>query len=179
MNQEISTFPHRFPPGYGRDLGVALHEPEIPLNVGSVARTCACTDIPLHLVGTLGFRLDSRLARRGGLDYWEHADVSVHRTWEEFESAMEGRRLLLFSTKGTRAYWDNEYSSGDIFVFGCERTGLPERLLEARPESVLTIPMVEGRRSLNVSNAVAVVVYEALRQLELKQKRALEGKATD
>jgi tRNA (cytidine/uridine-2'-O-)-methyltransferase len=165
MSQIFSTFPHRFPQSFDSGLHVALHEPEIPLNVGSVARTCACTNIPLHLVGTLGFRLDSRLARRGGLDYWEHADVHVHRTWDEFDVAMKDRRFLLFSTKGVRTFWEIEYAPGDVLVFGCERTGLPDTLLQSRPESVLTIPMVEGMRSLNVSNAVAVVVYEALRQL--------------
>ena len=159
------TFPQRFPQGYGERLAVALFEPEIPLNAGSVARTCACTDVPLHLVGTLGFRLDDRLARRGGLDYWEHARVTVHRTWDEFQLSMSGSRMWLFSTKGQKVYWDIEYRPGDMLVFGPERTGLPENLLARFPDSVLTIPMVAGRRSLNLSNAVAIAVYEALRQL--------------
>jgi tRNA (cytidine/uridine-2'-O-)-methyltransferase len=165
MSQIFSTFPPRFPQGYDPGLAVALHEPEIPLNVGSVARTCACTNIPLHLVGALGFRLDSRLARRGGLDYWEHADVHIHKTWDEFDTAMKDRRILLLSTKGQKTFWEMDYARGDVLVFGCERTGLPDSLLQCRSESVLTIPMVEGMRSLNVSNAVAVVVYEALRQI--------------
>ena len=169
MSQENSTFPLRFPQGYGSPFAVALYEPEIPLNVGSVARTCACTDIPLHLVGALGFRLDNRLARRGGLDYWEHADVSVHKTWDEFEAKMEDRRILLFSTKGVRTYWEMDFERGDIFVFGCERTGLPPWLLDKKAGSVLAIPMIAGRRSLNVSNAVAIVVYEALRQFTSRQ----------
>lgn len=164
MLPEFSTFSQRFPPAMGRQLEVALFEPEIPLNVGSVARTCACTGVPLHLVGALGFRLDSRLAKRGGLDYWEHAEVAVHRTWDEFETATANRRLWLFSTKGRRGFWEVEYRPGDILVFGCERTGLPDSMLASRPDATLAIPMIPERRSLNLSNAVAIAVYEALRQ---------------
>jgi len=169
MPPEPSTFPLTFPQKKNA-LAVALFEPEIPLNVGSIARTCACTGVPLHLVGALGFRLDSRLAKRGGLDYWEHAEVSIHRTWDEFLQAMQNRRLWLFSTKGKKVYWDAEFNHGDVLVFGCERTGLPDWILASSPSMVLRIPMIQGMRSLNVSNAVAVALYEALRKLIVSEK---------
>ena len=159
-----STFPPRFPHSLGRHFAVALFEPEIPLNVGSIARTCACTGAPLHLVGRLGFRPDDRIAKRAGLDYWEHAEVSLHRTWEEFLESVGERRRWLLSTKGERAYWDIEFEKGDVLVFGSEGKGLPPELLQSHQGAVLTIPMVPERRSLNLSNSVAVVLYEALRQ---------------
>lgn len=164
MTLQDSTFPPRFSPGLGRRFAVALFEPEIPLNVGSVARTCACTGVPLHLVGRLGFRLDNRLAKRAGLDYWEHAEVSVHTTWEEFLKSVGKSKRWLFSTKGKRAFWEAEFEENDILVFGSERTGLPDRILEAEAGAMLTIPMLPDRRSLNLSNSVAIVLYEALRQ---------------
>ncbi len=143
---------------------IVLFEPEIPLNVGSIARTCACSGCPLHLVGTLGFRLDDRLAKRAGLDYWEHADVRVHKCWEDFKTEMDGRRMWFFSTKGRKSYWDVKFDPGDLLVFGSERTGLPGSLLESDRGVVVTIPMLENRRSLNLSNTVAIALYEALRQ---------------
>lgn len=143
---------------------IVLFEPEIPLNVGSIARTCACSGCPLHLVGTLGFRLDDRLAKRAGLDYWEHIDVHVHKCWEDFKSVMDGRRMWLFSTKGRKSYWEVKYDPGDLLVFGSERTGLPGSILESGRDVVVTIPMLENRRSLNLSNTVAIALYEALRQ---------------
>jgi tRNA (cytidine/uridine-2'-O-)-methyltransferase len=164
MNSESCTSPLRFPPDGGKNLAVALFEPEIPLNVGSVARTCACTGVPLHLVGTLGFRLDNRLAKRGGLDYWELAEVTIHRTWGEFEDAMKGRRMWLFSTKAGCSFWDVKFEPRDIMVFGSERTGLPNSMLMERSEWAITIPMVPLRRSLNLSNSVAIALYEGLRQ---------------
>lgn len=165
MIHKDSTFSPRFPQGFEHDLAVALYEPEIPLNVGSVARTCACTGIALHLVGALGFRLDNRLARRAGLDYWEHADVAVHRTWPEFTQVMSGRRMWLFSTKGKKVIWDASFREGDVLVFGSEGAGLPESILDSALGGIVVIPMKPGLRSLNLSNTVAVAVYEALRQL--------------
>jgi tRNA (cytidine/uridine-2'-O-)-methyltransferase len=134
------------------------------LNVGSIARTCVCTGVPLHIIGTPGFFLDSRLAKRAGLDYWEHADVHVHLTWDEFESRMTGRTLWLFSTKGEKVFWDAEYGADDVLVFGSESAGLPEGILASRPGHVLRVPMVSDRRSLNLANVVAVGLYEALRK---------------
>ena len=143
---------------------VGLYEPEIPLNFGSIARTCACTGIPLHLIGTLGFRLDDRMAKRAGLDYWQHAEVHVHRKWEDFEAEMEDRRMWFFSTKGSRSLWDAWFKKGDVLVFGSEGSGLPAWILDGGSGETVRIPMVEGRRSLNLSNAVSIALYEALRQ---------------
>ena len=165
MSPQDSTFSPRFPQGSGDRLAVALYEPEIPLNVGSVARTCACTGVPLHLVGTLGFRLDNRLARRAGLDYWELAHVHVHQTWEDFREQTGGRRKWFFSTSGGVSFWEASFQINDVLVFGSERTGLPDDLLGGHRSEVLAIPMMPERRSLNLSNAVAVALYEALRQL--------------
>jgi tRNA (cytidine/uridine-2'-O-)-methyltransferase len=169
MAQEDSTFPQVFPQADISTLAIALYQPEIPLNVGSIARTCAVTGVPLHLVGTLGFRLDNRLAKRAGLDYWEHATVEVHRTWEEFIEWKGSRRTWLFSTKGKRPYWDVEYTPGDVLVFGSERTGLPGKILGDNMEEVLTIPMLPDFRSLNLSNAVSIAVYEAVRQFAMRE----------
>ncbi len=162
MAQIESTFPLRFPPDLGHKLAVALHEPDIPLNAGSVARTCACTGVPLHIVGTPGFILDNKLAKRAGLDYWEHAEIAIHKTWSDFEAVMEGRRMWLFSTKGSKVFWDADFRSGDVLVFGSELAGLPESILKSRPDNVLVLPMIPDRRSLNLSNTVAAGLYHAL-----------------
>jgi len=168
MTQKDSTFSQDFPQADISSLAIALFEPEIPLNVGSIARTCAVTGVPLHLVGTLGFHLDSRLAKRAGLDYWEHAEVEVHRTWEEFAEWKGSRRTLLFSTKGKKPYWKVSFEPKDILVFGSERTGLPGRILGGEMEEVLTIPMLPDFRSLNLANAVSIAVYEAIRQFAMR-----------
>ncbi len=158
------TFSPHFPQELGSEYAVALYEPEIPLNTGSVARTCACTGVPLHIVGTTGFRLDHRLARRAGLDYWEHAEVHVFRTWDEYAAEMSGRRMWFLSTKGENTYWNADFSPGDIMMFGSEGSGLPSKILESGRGEVLRIPMVPERRSLNLSNSVSIVLYEMLRQ---------------
>jgi tRNA (cytidine/uridine-2'-O-)-methyltransferase len=154
--------PHKLSEQTGKSIAVALYEPEIPLNVGSIARTCACTGVPLHLVGRLGFRVDDREAKRAGLDYWEHVESHVHRTWDEFVADMNGRNMWFFSTKGEIHYHEIRYQTGDVLVFGSEGKGLPDELLKEHSNNVLTIPMIDGRRSLNLSNAVAVVTYRVL-----------------
>jgi len=164
MTDKDLTFAPHFPQDMGGDYAVALFEPEIPLNTGSVARTCACTGVPLHIVGMPGFRLDHRLARRAGLDYWEHAEVQIHRTWDEYCDAMGDRRMWFLSTKGGKAYWEAEFAPGDILVFGSEGSGLPDTILGSGRGEVLRVPMVPQRRSLNLSNTVAIVLYEMLRQ---------------
>jgi tRNA (cytidine/uridine-2'-O-)-methyltransferase len=145
---------------------VGLFEPEIPLNVGSIARTCACTGTPLHLIGKLGFRLDDKLARRAGLDYWPLAEVHIHKKWEDFEEAMEGRRIWYLSTKGLKSLWEAQFRAGDVLVFGSEGSGLPGEIMNSGRGEVVRIPMLEERRSLNLSNAVSIALYEALRQAE-------------
>jgi tRNA (cytidine/uridine-2'-O-)-methyltransferase len=144
---------------------VVLFRPEIPPNTGNVIRLCANTGARLHLVEPLGFSIEDRQLRRAGLDYHEFADVRVHRDWDECRRALGERRMFAFSTRGTTPYAGVEYSSGDAFVFGAETQGLPPEMLESfAPERRLRLPMRPGNRSLNLSNAVAVVVYEAWRQ---------------
>jgi tRNA (cytidine/uridine-2'-O-)-methyltransferase len=165
MPPENSTFPLRFPQGLSRPISIVLYEPEIPLNVGSIARTCACIGSPLHLVGTLGFLPDNKIAKRAGLDYWELAEVYLHRSWEEFEQAVPGSSMKFLSTKGQKTFWDCQFRQNDFLVFGPETKGLPVELLASGRGEVLTIPMVVETRSLNLSNSVAIVAYEALRQI--------------
>ena len=144
---------------------VVLYRPEIPPNTGNVIRLCANAGARLHLVEPLGFSMDDRQLRRAGLDYHELATVVVHRDWEACLSALAGRRLFEVSARGSQRYSEVAYAPGDAFLFGPETAGLPEALLESVPEARrLRLPMRPGNRSLNLSNAVAVVVYEAWRQ---------------
>ena len=144
---------------------VVLVHPEIPPNAGNVIRLCANTGTPLHLVEPLGFAMDDRQLRRAGLDYHEMANVTVHADWARCLAALAGRRLLAFTTKGTTRYDCVAYQPGDVLVFGAETAGLPGALLEAiAPQHRVRLPMVPGNRSLNLSNAVAVAVFEAWRQ---------------
>lgn len=144
---------------------VVLHQPEIPPNAGNVIRLCANAGARLHLVEPLGFSMDDRQLKRAGLDYHEMANVTVHRDWEACRRALEGRRQFALSTRGTIPYGEVRYEPGDVFVFGSETAGLPQALLDSfAPERRLRLPMLPGNRSLNLSNAVAVLVYEAWRQ---------------
>jgi tRNA (cytidine/uridine-2'-O-)-methyltransferase len=145
---------------------VVLFCPEIPPNTGNVIRLCANTGARLHLVEPLGFSIDDRQLRRAGLDYHEYADVRVHRDWESCRAALGERRLFALSTRGRTHYASVRYEAGDVFVFGAETQGLPQAMLDAfAPEFRLRLPMRPGNRSLNLSNTVAVVVFEAWRQL--------------
>ena len=146
-------------------LRVVLVEPEIPPNTGAVARTCAATASALHLVGRLGFRIDEQSVRRAGLDYWPLVDLHRHDDLDGFERAHPGSRLHLFSANAERSYLEADFAPGDALVFGKESVGLPKALLAARPERVWGIPTLGAVRSLNLSNAVAIVLYEALRGL--------------
>lgn len=147
-------------------MKIVLFEPEIPPNTGSIARLCAATLTPLHLIEPLGFKIDDKHLKRAGLDYWEFVDVTVHPSWPAFLSATRPGRLLFFSKRATESYTSVRYQEEDFFVFGPESRGLPESLLQANADRALRIPMMgTGVRSLNLSNAVSVVLYEALRQL--------------
>jgi len=147
-------------------LEVVLYRPEIPPNAGNVIRLAANTGTRLHLVEPLGFSLEDRQLRRAGLDYHEMANVQVHRDWPACRAALSGRRCFAVSTRGAVNYADPRYAAGDAFVFGPETSGLPQDLLaEFAVERRLRLPMRPGNRSLNLSNAVAVVVFEAWRQL--------------
>jgi tRNA (cytidine/uridine-2'-O-)-methyltransferase len=144
---------------------VVLVEPEIPPNTGAVARTCAATQTPLHLVGRLGFRIDEHAVRRAGLDYWHLVDIRRHESFEAFESSHIGDRIHFFSAAASRCYLDAEFRPGDALVFGRESVGLPPEILGNR-DNVWAIPTLGPVRSLNLSNAVAIVLYEALRQCQ-------------
>jgi len=153
-------------------IDIVLHAPEIPPNTGNVIRLAANTGARLHLVEPLGFSMDDRQLRRAGLDYHELASVQVHPHWDACRAALAGRRLFALSTRGETQYTDVRYAPGDVFVFGAETRGLPEELLaQFAPERRLRLPMRPGNRSLNLSNAVAVVVFEAWRQLEFSGAR--------
>jgi tRNA (cytidine/uridine-2'-O-)-methyltransferase len=150
---------------------VVLVEPEIPPNTGNIARLCAATCCRLHLVGRLGFRIDEHAVRRAGLDYWPHVDVHQHPDLDQAEASVAkaqnrcSARTWLFSGKSTRSYLEVRYELGDVLVFGKESVGLPRGLLEERASSVLAIPILGMVRSLNLSNAVSIALYEALRQV--------------
>lgn len=150
-------------------LQVVLYEPDIPPNTGNIARLCAGVGSPLHLIEPLGFRLTDAALRRAGLDYWEAVEIYRHKNFEEYLAKEKPQRCFYLSTKGTRLYTDVHYQPGDALVFGSETRGLPQPLLEDNCERVLTIPMRPGQvRSLNLSNSVSIVLYEALRQIDLR-----------
>jgi len=147
-------------------LHIALFKPEIHPNTGNVARLCAANKLPLHLVGALGFRIDDRSVKRAGLDYWPFVDLRCEETLEELRAALPDSRFFYFSARAERPYTEVRYQTGDCLVFGPESTGLPENLLRAHWDHALTIPMrATNVRSLNLSTAVGIAVYEALRQL--------------
>lgn len=144
---------------------IVLYQPEIPPNTGNVIRLSANTGSVLHLIEPLGFRMEDRELRRAGLDYHEYASVHVHGDYRGFLSSVRPGRVFAFSTRGTRFYADPSFRAGDALLFGPETRGLPEEMLAALPpECRLRLPMVEGVRSLNLSNTVAVALYEAWRQ---------------
>jgi tRNA (cytidine/uridine-2'-O-)-methyltransferase len=148
---------------------VVLVEPEIPPNTGNVARLCAATASPLHLVGALGFRIDEHSVRRAGVDYWHLVDVRTHAGFEQFLHAWSkespGGKLHLMSAIAQRSYLEGSYAPGDALVFGKESVGLSEDLLTRFPDRVLGIPTLGAVRSLNLANAVGIVLYEALREI--------------
>ena len=147
-------------------IDIVLVEPEIPPNTGNVIRLAANTGARLHLVRPLGFSLDDKQLKRAGLDYHEYATMRVHGSWAEFRKGMAGRRLYAFTTAGARLYTDVRYATDDVLVFGTEATGLSAAVLDDfAAERQLRLPMRPDNRSLNLSNAVAVAVFEAWRQL--------------
>ena len=146
-------------------LNIVLLEPEIPANTGNIGRTCVATDTKLHLIEPLGFAWDDKRVKRAGLDYHEFASVSRHADWEACKAALAGRRRFAITTKGGRYFHAEQFRPDDVFVFGQETSGLPaEVMAEFAEEHRLRLPMLAGQRSLNLSNAVAVMVFEAWRQ---------------
>ena len=147
-------------------LSVALVEPEIPPNTGNIARLCAATNVPLHIVGVTGFRMDDRALRRAGLDYWPEVRLSRHPDLESLYRSLPEARFVYLTTKAERFYTDWSFQANDCLVFGRETRGLPEELLHANWNNCLKIPILNPRiRSLNLATAVGIVLFEALRQL--------------
>ena len=145
-------------------FNIVLVEPEIPQNTGNIVRTCAATGCKLHLIRPLGFELSDKYLKRAGLDYWQYADVTVWDGFDGFVAANPQGKYYFFTTKGRKRHCDAEFKKGDFLVFGKETAGLPEELLIKHPGDCLRIPMIGELRSLNLSNSVAIAVYEALRQ---------------
>ena len=156
---------------------IVLVEPEIPQNTGNISRTCACTGAALHLVKPLGFTIDDSKLKRAGLDYWSELDLHIHESLADFLEYAKGKPLYLASTKAAHTYSDITYPEDAFFVFGKETKGLPEDLLHDNYENSIRIPMRTSLRSLNLSNSVAVVLYEALRQRDFFDLQ-LEGQLT-
>jgi tRNA (cytidine/uridine-2'-O-)-methyltransferase len=147
-------------------MHVVLYEPEIPPNTGSVARLCAATLTPLHLIEPLGFKIDDKHLKRAGLDYWPFVDLHLHKNWQRFLAEVKPSRLLYFTKKAEQSYTSVRYTDGDFLVFGPETRGLPEEMWQELAACALRIPMSgTGVRSLNLSNTVSIVLYEGLRQL--------------
>ena len=146
-------------------IRVALVEPEIPPNTGNIARLCAATRVPLHIVGVTGFRLDAKAVRRAGLDYWPEVTLERHRTLEDLYGGLPQARFIYLTTKAERSYLDWPFQTDDCLIFGRETRGLPVEVLQSNWDRCLTIPMLNPQvRSLNLATAVGIVLYEALRQ---------------
>jgi tRNA (cytidine/uridine-2'-O-)-methyltransferase len=145
---------------------VALYEPEIPGNAGAIARTCGATGAPLHLIGKLGFSFTHPKAKRALMDYWQQVEYTIHPAWPDFAAAVEGRRIWRFTTHAQRGLWDADFAAGDVLLFGPESRGLPADLLGDEPDLCVRIPMRPETRSLNLSTAVGVALYEALRRID-------------
>ena len=150
-------------------LNIVMVEPEIPQNTGNVARTCAATGARLHLVGKMGVTPDDKKLKRAGLDYWYLLDITYYDTMEEFFEKNKGGNFFYFSTKAQKRHSDVKYPDNTYLVFGKETAGLPEDLLFANADKCVRIPMIDEARSLNLSNAVAIGVYETLRQWDYPQ----------
>ncbi len=149
-------------------FNIVLVEPEIPQNTGNIVRTCAATGCRLHLVRPLGFEVTDKYLKRAGLDYWKDAEIFYYDCFEELKQKFRDAQFYYFTTKGLNVYSDAKLKEGDFLVFGKETKGLPEELLADNRENCLRIPMIGETRSLNLSNSVAIAVYEGLRQLGFK-----------
>ena len=150
-----------------KKLNIVLVEPQIPQNTGNIARTCAATGARLHLVGPMGFQIDDKKLKRAGLDYWHLLDITYYDSLEDFFKKNQGQ-FYYFTTKGQNRYSDIAYPEDAYIVFGREDAGLPEELLSQHPDRCVRLPMIPGARSLNLSNTVAIAVYEVLRQWDFE-----------
>ena len=158
-------------------LNNVLFEPEIPANTGNIGRTCVATGTRLHLIEPLGFRLNEKSIKRAGMDYWEHLDVTRYINFEEFLEKNPGAKIYMATTKGQHVYTEVNYEPDCYIMFGKESAGIPEEILVEHPDNCIRIPMMSEIRSLNLSNSVAVVLYEALRQNNFESMK-LEGQLT-
>lgn len=147
-----------------KTFNVVLFEPEIPQNTGNIARLCACTGAKLFLVGKLGFSLSSKYTKRAGLDYWDSVDVEKIDTLEQLQEQYKDAKFYYLTTKTKNFIYDVKFKEGDFLIFGPETRGLSEEILNGERGTSITIPMLEGQRSLNLSNSVSIVLYEAIRQ---------------
>ena len=145
-------------------MNIVLFEPEIPANTGNISRTCAITGAALHLIEPLGFDISEKAVRRAGLDYWDKLDLHVYKNWQDFKEKNPNANIYLATTKGSVAYANMSFRPNDYLVFGKETAGLPDYIHAENPKNRIKIPMGKDFRSLNLSNAVAVILYEALRQ---------------
>ncbi len=146
-------------------FNVVLIEPEIPQNTGNIVRLCACTGANLYLVGKLGFSLTEKHIKRAGLDYWDSVNINQVPSFKELKEKFTQNNFYFLTTKYPKKYTEVEFKEGDFLVFGPESRGIPEELLCQNKDYCLTIPMIEGQRSLNLSNSVSIVLYEAIRQI--------------
>lgn len=145
-------------------MNIILHQPEIPANTGNIGRTCVATGTSLHLIEPLGFRLDEKSIKRAGMDYWEHLNVTRYVNFEEFKEKHPNAKIWMATTKAKHVYSDVTFGEDDFIMFGKESAGIPEEILVDYEETCIRIPMLDEIRSLNLSNSVAIVLYEALRQ---------------
>ena len=145
-------------------MNIILHQPEIPANTGNIGRTCVATGTSLHLIEPLGFRLDEKSIKRAGMDYWDSLDVTRYINYQEFQEKHPGAKIWFATTKAKKAYSEANFGMDDYIMFGKESAGIPEELLVDHEEDCIRIPMLDSIRSLNLSNSVAIILYEALRQ---------------
>ncbi len=145
-------------------LNIVLHEPEMPANTGNIGRTCVAIGARLHLIEPLGFTINDKMLKRAGLDYWDKLDVTVYNDYEDFLAKNPGAKIYMATTKAHKTYAEVEYEDDCYIMFGKESAGIPEGILVSSEDTCIRIPMIEEARSLNLSNSVAIVVYEALRQ---------------
>lgn len=148
------------------NLNIVLFQPEIPQNTGNIARTCVLTNSKLHLIKPLGFSLDEKHLKRAGLDYWQYLDLEIHESYEDFRNKYKEGNFYFSTTKGKKYYTQVSYQEGDFIIFGRETSGLPDYIRNSNLDNLIRVPMLEtSTRSLNLSNTVAILVYEALRQM--------------
>lgn len=158
-------------------FNIVLHEPEIPQNTGNIARTCAVTGARLHIIKPMGFEIDDKKLKRAGLDYWHQLDITYYENFEDFLEKNNGT-MYFCTTKAPKKYTDVTFKDGDYLIFGKETKGLPEELLQKKLDSCIRIPMRDVTRSLNLSNSVAIVIYEALRQTDFEGLKSTSGYLT-